>query len=180
MIGAEVKVTSKKMGMTGRADVVLDGTEAESPLEVKTGEGKRFIAAHWAQVTLYAAMFMENQKEGGVLQLDEKLGKGQIVYIGESPLVREIRFGFKELRELILIRNELAKCMEVPRNSSINAALPTCSESVECGFCPQALPCSLLHANGDLGDCADILEAKIRRESATIHLTPGDRAFANK
>ena len=165
----EATIRSNKLGVKGRADILLKGEETSRPLEMKTGNGKLFIPAHWAQVALYAAIITENETEGAILKLESKTTAGLIVYLGDNPVVKEVKFNFSEIKELIIVRNKL--CSE---------ALPGCKESKECGFCPQALSCSLLHVGGELGECSNILEAKMRRETVQNHLTFGDKEFADR
>ena len=165
----EAPIRSNRLGITGRADILLNGEKTSQPLEIKSGNGKAFIPAHWAQVALYAALIIEKDTEGAILKLVNKTTGGLIVYLGDNPVVKEVQVNFAEIKELIILRNKM--CSD---------ALPGCNESKDCGFCPQALSCSLLHVSGELGECRDILEAILRREAVQNHLTFGDKEFADR
>ncbi|XP_075223339.1 DNA replication helicase/nuclease 2 [Lycorma delicatula] len=139
----EENIWSTNLGLKGRIDVTVKVSSEDKtkimPLELKTGRAS-FSSEHRGQVIVYSLMMSELGKE---------VDSGLLLYLREG-VIKEVKAGAMEKRDLILLRNEFVRSSsERQEIGNINDGLigiPNLPEPINhlrgCSTCPYLTLCS--------------------------------------
>lgn len=191
VLDIEENLCCPKLGVKGKIDATLQVTMEESegnksvivPLELKTGRSTA-SAEHRGQVVLYGMMLaaLRNDNPANVPDV-----RGLLLYLKEKADLREVKCGYPERRDLVMLRNQLVQYLADTRNTydsddiqdiedAANAFRQRLPEPVHneraCNSCPYLTLCSIYLWNTEGPQVLRCHPLSILKTTATGHLSP--------
>ncbi|KAL7749086.1 DNA replication endonuclease-helicase Dna2 [Sorochytrium milnesiophthora] len=174
LIDIEESIWSPKFGLKGNIDATLQVRihsrhEAQdrrviAPLEVKTGKATR-ASSHRAQTALYILLMSD--------RYDLEVHSGYLLYLRTGEM-EALPYVHHEMRDLILIRNDLARYL-----ASSSALPPMLGNERICKSCFSRNACMLYHKATEDGT-AETSQIGAQFDEITGHLSELDLAFFQK
>ncbi|KAL1116792.1 hypothetical protein AAG570_005264 [Ranatra chinensis] len=163
----EESIWAPSLGVKGKIDatvrVKINGASKIMPLELKTGRAS-FSAEHRGQVILYCMLLS---------QLGHNVDSGLLLYLREG-VIKEVRAGEAEKRDLIMLRNELSYWLAqsgVPNWGGPPLLPPPIDHHSACAKCSYLSVCSSALRLEGLGSLKESNVLKSLAAQATSHLT---------